>query len=68
MKKDEDKNKKLEEDYGDYETNKKDSAKIHEEAKNLGYDKILEALKKHGFSNAEEMAKKILEDKDKKED
>jgi hypothetical protein len=62
MKKDED--KKTEEDYGDYETNKKDRAKIHAEAKKLGYDAILEKLKKHGFSNAEEMAKKILADKE----
>jgi hypothetical protein len=59
------KNKKdLEEkEFGDYKTNKKISSEIHEKAKNLGYDYILEKLKKYGFSNAEELAKKILEDK-----
>ncbi len=56
-------NKKEKEDYGDYQTNKKDRAETHEEIKKLGYDYLLEQLKKYGFSNPEKLAEDILKDK-----
>ncbi|MEI8269956.1 MAG: hypothetical protein WCG45_01170 [bacterium] len=62
MKKDDIKNED-ESDYGDYETNKKASAKIHEQVKELGYDYILEKLKQYGFSEPEKLADKLLKDK-----
>ena len=55
--------KKEKENYGAYEKNKQDSSKIYKQVVELGYDYILEKLKKHGFSNPEKVAKKILDKK-----
>jgi PP-loop superfamily ATP-utilizing enzyme len=58
MKKDDDKIN-IEEDY---EINKKESIEIHSKLKKLGYDYVLEKLKKYDLPDPEKFAKELLSD------
>jgi len=49
-----------EEDFGDYETNKKVSDAVHKKIKDLGYDYVLKKLQENGFSNPEKLAEEII--------